>query len=152
MDAGDVTALIAAGVAAGTASGGVLVALLTVRQKREVMSAEAGSATAQGQSKIMDSVGVLLEQSGTMVPKLLERITLLEASNERIIASHERILDEQAAERHELTAWRQWGALQVSWAAQAVDAIRRLGGTIADPPAPPTVDRRSPAPSAGGTP
>ena len=128
-------------VVAAVGSGG-LVALLTVRQQRRTMAATASDLDASANQRIMAGAATIVEQAATQTPALMERITRLEASNERI-------LDEQASERAELTtalielqAWRQWGAVLMPWAAQAVDAIRSLGGTIADPPQPPAVERR----------
>lgn len=122
---------------AAALGGGSVVALasllLTLRQKRRGMDATADS-------RIMNAAAGLVEQTGAQIPNLMERITRLEASNERI-------LDEQAHERAELVAWRAWGAAQMTWAAQAVAAIRQLGGTIPDPPPPPNADRRQTPPT-----
>ena len=139
MDVADLPLIISTSVGTGGIVGGLL-ALLTLRQRRQVLSASAEKDAATADMRIMNAAAGLVEQAGTQVPILIERITRLESSNERI-------LEEQAAERSELAAWRQWGGVQMAWAAQAVAAIRELGGTIADPPAPPTVDRRQTPPT-----
>ena len=118
-------------------AGGGVAGLILLPQRKRHLAAQTNDTNATADARIMGAAASLVEQAGTQVPALLERITRLEASNERI-------LDEQAAERAEVQAWRQYGALQSAWAAAAVRAIRELGGTIEDPPTSPVIERRAP--------
>ena len=133
----EITQTIVSLIAGGSLTAFV-VAMLTLRQRRGIMGAQAHDQNATADARIMGAAASLVEQAGTQVPALMERITRLEASNERI-------LDEQAAERAELVAWRQWGAAVTAWSSQAVEVIRALGGTIPDPPSAPS-ERRAPVP------
>lgn len=119
-------------------TGGGLVGLLTLRQKRLGMTAQANDTNASADARIMTAAASLVEQSGTTVPALLERITRLEEREATREARLSGLLVEQATERAELTAWRVWAVQVLEWAAQAVVAVRHLGGDLDDPPAPPT--------------
>ena len=126
--------VVVASVGSGGVAGGALL-LLTLRQQRRTMAATATDLEASATQRMLGGAASIVEQAATQTPALLERITRLEAALER----HQTQLD---AERSELQAWQQWGAVQMAWASQAVAAIRQLGGTIADPPQPPAVERR----------
>jgi hypothetical protein len=152
IDPGYLVGLI--GLLGGGASG--LGALLVVRQRRETMTAEANkiNATAENlsataDSRIMDAVAGIVEQTSTQIPVLMERLTRVESANEhlrtdnlRLQGSLDRVIAELNAERDELELWRRWGAAQMAWAGQAVRAIKDLGVEIPDPPSPPDVWRR----------
>lgn len=121
----------------GGGGGGLLTYLLTLRQRRRVMDAAARDTESTADARIMAAAATLVEQAGTQVPALVERIALLEGARDRLGSDLERLRDEQDAERAELVLWRAWGARQLEWSAQAVSAIRSLGGEIPDPPLPP---------------
>jgi hypothetical protein len=111
--------------------------VLTLRQRRRHMAALARDAEASADGRIMAAAAALVEQAAAQVPLLIERITRLEADRDRLVLELTRLRTEQDAERAELSEWRTWGARQREWSIQAVQAIRRFGGEISDPPSPP---------------
>ena len=136
LDATSLTALLTV-LAGGAGGGGLITYLLPLRQRRRQMDAAAADTRATADSRIMGAVAGIVEQASAHVPSLIERITRLEGDRDRLARDLDRLRDEQDVERAELAEWRSWGARQRTWSAQAVDAIRSLGGQIPDPPTPP---------------
>lgn len=135
------------------ATGGVA-GLLTLRQRKALLTAQAGDVAATGQARIMDAAGRIVEQQADLVPDLLARIAALEAREE----DRTKAVDE--ARQHSAQADAQVAALRVEvdhlwrfvdeatrWMAQALRVIQELGGEMPPPPDAPTLTR--PAATAG---
>ncbi len=129
------------------AAGGIT-GLLTLRQRKALLTAQASDVAATGQARIMDAAGRIVEQQADLVPGLLERITALEAREE------ERTRAVEAARQHSAQADVQVAALRTEvdhlwafvdeatrWMAQALRVIQELGGEMPPPPDAPTLTR-----------
>jgi chromosome segregation ATPase len=147
---------------AALGGGGAVAYLLTLRQRKSILNAQATNTQAQAFERIISAAGNGLEHQTALVPALLERITKLEAREEirdRRDVEREKELedlrDELEATKTALataqahaSAVDQWidavfTAMREhrAWDEDAVAQIEDLGGTIAPPPAIP--DRRA---------
>lgn len=129
------------------AGGGASVAyLLTLRQRKALLAAQAGDVVATGQARILDAAGRIVENQADLVPQLLERVTTLEGA----LAQANELRDARYdAVRVELDEVHEWAGKAVGWMGNAVRLIAELGGHV-DPP-PPVPTRRPfprPAPTA----
>lgn len=143
----DLAALL---VAFGGGAG--LVALLTIRERRQQMraaaertEAEAARTTAEGVAAIVAAAGKGLEAQYELVPQLLERITKLEGLDEvrdrdlaDLKARYEQTRDDAAALAAELAVVHRFMDEISLWAQAAFEQNRALGGSISPPPAPPS--------------
>ncbi len=105
-------------IALGGAGG--LAGLLTLRQRKQLLSAQAEDVRATGQARIMDAAGRIVEQQADLVPDLLERISRLEERDE--------------SRQAELDAVLRYVDESQRWMQQALRLVRELGGDIPEPP------------------
>lgn len=132
--------------------GAGLVALLTIRERRQQMraaaertEAEAARTTAEGVAAIVTAAGKGLEAQYELVPQLLERITKLEGSGEvrdRDLADlktrYEETRDDAAALAADLAVVHRYMDEISLWAQAAFEQNQSLGGSLSPPPTPPS--------------
>lgn len=98
--------------------------LVTLRQRRALIAAQAEDADATSKARIMDAAGRIVENSADLVPQLLTRIAKLEARDEfrqaEVAALWAHVDDSQR------------------WMQNALRLVRELGGETPDPPSPPS--------------
>jgi hypothetical protein len=122
--------------------GGIVAYLFTLRQRKQLLTAQASSAEDSGSAKIMAEAAKIVGNAADMVPQLLQRVTQLEATNELRETRY-------VAVRAELDEVHQWAGEAVRWMSNAVRIIVELGGQV-DPP-PPVPERRPfPRPTPSG--
>ena len=114
-------------LAAAIAGGGGAAYLLTLRQRKALLAAQAGDVVATGQARILDAAGRIVENNAELVPQLLERVTALEGAAEVREARY-------AAMGAELDEVHRFAGEAVRWMGNAVRLISELGGHIAPPP------------------
>jgi hypothetical protein len=145
-----ITDLVALVVAFGGGAG--LVALLTVRERRQQMraaadhtEAQAARATAEGVAAIVSAAGKGMAAQYELVPQLMERITKLEGLDEvrdRDVAAlkehYEQAREDAAALAAELAIVHRFMDEISLWAQAAFEQNQALGGSISPPPAPPS--------------
>ncbi|HNX48690.1 MAG TPA: hypothetical protein PKL08_00880 [Thermoanaerobaculaceae bacterium] len=152
-------------VIAALGGGGLVAYLLTLRQRRTLLSAQAADIQAQAFAKILDSAGEGLKTQTALVPDLMARIVGLEKDREndrramtemrdrqdvtsdRLAATQEQ-LSAAVAESRTLHAYLDalldWWAEHRLWDEQVMAALHGLGGHV-DPPTPIPDRRRMPA-------
>lgn len=123
---------------------GGLAGLLTLRQRRQLLTAQADDVKATGQARIMDAAGRIVEQQADLVPMLLERTKALETREETRAAEHAAI----AAELEQVLRYVDDAQ---KWMQQALRLVQELGGDMPAPPQPPArpavFPRPKPSPS-----
>jgi hypothetical protein len=146
----DAAALVAGG------SGG-LALLVTLRERRALIRAQAADVQATGFARIMDAAGRGLEHQTELVPSLMDRIARLEGreeAREAVLAAVRTQLDRAEVHAATVEQWvqelRHWAADHRVWDQSAVEQIEQLGGHIAPPP--PIPDRRHPPTDPDGLP
>ena len=136
-------------VAAGL--GGGVTFLLTLRQRRALLTAQAGKVTAEasdvaatGTARILDAAGRIVEQQADLVPQLLQRIASLEATEktragevDKVRERADRAEQQLAVVLAELEAMSRHVDESQRWMGNALRVVLELGGDIPPPPPPP---------------
>lgn len=107
--------------------GGGVAYVLTLRQRKALLSAQASDTIATGQARILDAAGRIVENSADLVPQLLQRVTSLESAGEQRQA-------QLTAVSLELEDVHRFVDEAARWMGNAVRLISELGGSIAPPP------------------
>lgn len=125
-------------------AGGGLAFVLTLRQRRALLAAQASDVTATGQARIMDAAGRIVEQQADLVPQLLQRIAALEALEQtragevdKVRERADRAEQRLAAVVAELDAVYRHVDESQRWMGNALRVVLELGGDIPPPPPPP---------------
>ncbi len=103
--------------------GALLARLLTIRQERALMAAQASDTQASGPARIIDAAAAIVEQHAGLVPDLLQRITQLEGR--------------EAIRQTEFEELYRFADDAVHWMHNALRVVQELGGEIPAPPIPP---------------
>lgn len=138
-----------AGLTAGSL-GSAITFLLTLPQRRAVLSAQASKTEDEGTALVVKASAGLLEQAGKAVPALSAAVARLEAELKAERERGERLEAQVAADRAETAEVQRWMADAWHWMQRAYREITERGGSIDPPPQPPArcaVFRR-PAPPA----
>ena len=118
--------------------GGVATYVLTLRERRAVLAAQASKVEDEGTALLVRASASLLEQAGLAVPALSAAVARLEAELKAERERGERLEAHVAADREETAEVHRWIGDAWHWMQRAYREITERGGSIDAPPQPPT--------------